>query len=179
MAASKSPRPPRLKAKPMAGRPNPPLRTRGLQVSLFIKRQTPCNHIKISPFYKGGHRGISPFSKEDRVSLFLNCQQPNLATFPPFLKGGPRGDFPSALCPMLYALSHFITRHLCFGQVFAIPQERLQNTKVYKYMILLSFYYSSDHFRPLFPILSVEKHNFPVRSGAKLHFNSMKFLEKT
>jgi len=46
-------------------------------------------------------------------------------------------------------------------------------------MILLSFYYSSDHFRSLFPILSVEGQNFAVRSGAKLHFNSMKYLEKT
>ena len=45
-------------------------------------------------------------------------------------------------------------------------------------MILLTFYYSSDYFRSLFPILSVEEQNFPDRTGAKLHFNSLKYLEK-
>ena len=45
-------------------------------------------------------------------------------------------------------------------------------------MILLLFYYSSDHIRSLFPILSVEEQNLAARSGAKLHFNSLKYLEK-
>jgi hypothetical protein len=79
---------------------------------------------------------------------------------------------------MPYAFGHLANHNLSSGQVFANPQERLQNAQVYNYMILLSLYYSSDHFRSLFPSLSVEEQNFPVQSGAKLHFNSMKYLEK-
>ena len=45
-------------------------------------------------------------------------------------------------------------------------------------MILLTFYYSSDHFRSLFPILSVKEQNFEMAAKAKLHFNSLKYLEK-
>ena len=79
---------------------------------------------------------------------------------------------------MLHANGHLAKPYLLSGQVFANPQERPQNTKVYKYMILLIFCYSIDHFRSLFPILSIKGQNFPVRSGTKLHFNSMKYLEK-
>ena len=45
-------------------------------------------------------------------------------------------------------------------------------------MITLLFCYSTDRFQSLFPILSVEEQNFATRTGAKLHFNSLKYMEK-
>lgn len=45
-------------------------------------------------------------------------------------------------------------------------------------MILKTFCHSSDHIRTLFPILSGKEQNFEMPAEAKLHFNSMKYLEK-
>jgi hypothetical protein len=45
-------------------------------------------------------------------------------------------------------------------------------------MILQAFCCSSDHIRFLSPILSGEEQNLAMLTGAKLNFNSMKYLEK-
>ena len=45
-------------------------------------------------------------------------------------------------------------------------------------MIILSFYYYSDHFPSSFPIFSLEELNFAAGGGLKLYFNRLKSLEK-
>lgn len=45
-------------------------------------------------------------------------------------------------------------------------------------MIILTFYYSGDHFRSFFPILSVEALNFAEQGEEKLHSKKSKYLVK-
>ena len=77
-----------------------------------------------------------------------------------------------------YASDHFITHYLSSGQVLADLQEGLERTKISKYMLILTFCFSGDHFRSFFPILSVEELNSAAREGEKSHSNMLKYRKK-
>jgi len=81
-----------------------------------------------------------------------------------------------APCSMPYAPDLLANHHLSSGQVFADLEKGLQTTKIYKHMILLNFFFPTDQFRSLLPILSVEELNFAARAVAKLRFKILKYL---
>jgi hypothetical protein len=82
----------------------------------------------------------------------------------------------SAIIPC--AFDHLTTHCLSSGQVLADLQEGLLRKQIYKHMILIAFYHSSDHFRSFLPILSIREQNFIARSPSTSIYNQMKYLYK-